>query len=62
MEKNEKLPENLRLLIYHPPKKKTQSSVGQRERGGDSESLLKGQSTKFLLQPLTLGASKGRAE
>ena len=29
---------------------------------GDSESLLKGHCTKFHLQPLTLGSSRGRAE
>ena len=37
-------------------------SVYQGEMAGDAENLLKGQHTKFQLQPLTLGSSRGRVE
>ena len=37
-------------------------SVCQGEMAGDAKCLLKGQCTKFHLQPLSLGSSKGRAE
>ena len=47
---------------YQPIVKSIRGSVGQGETAGEAESLLKGQSTKFCLQPLTLGTSKRRAE
>ena len=47
---------------YQPTVKSIRGSVGQGETAGEAESLLKGQSTKFHLQPLTLSAGKGRAE
>ena len=37
-------------------------SVSQGEMAGDTESILKGQSTTFSLQPLNLGNVKGKAE
>ena len=44
-----------------PSCEKQQVSVSQGEMAGDTENLLKGQCTKFCLQPLTLGSSRGRA-
>ena len=41
--------------------KSNRISVCEGEMVGDTESLLKGQHTKFHLQPLTLGSSSGRA-
>ena len=42
--------------------KSSRGSVSQGETAGDANSLLKGQHTKFYLQPLTLGSGKRRAE
>ena len=46
----------------HPAVKSSRGSVSQGETAGDANSLLKGQHTKFYLQPLTLGSGKRRAE
>ena len=46
----------------HPAVKSSRVSICQGEVPGNTDSLLKGQSTKFHLWPLSLGADKGRAE
>ena len=42
--------------------KSNRVSVYEGDTAGNSESFLKGQHTKFCLQPLTLGSSRERAE
>ena len=46
----------------HPAVISSRGSVCQRKTVRDSESLLKGQCTKFLFQALTLSSRNGRAE
>ena len=46
----------------HPAVKSSRISVLKGEMDGDTESLLKGQHTKFHLQPLTVGSRRGREE
>ena len=46
----------------HPIVKSRRVSVCQGVMVRDAGSLLKGQPTKFSLQPLTLGSGRGRAE
>ena len=46
----------------HPAVKSSRISVLKGEMDGDTESLLKGQHTKFHLQPLALDSGRGRAK
>ena len=54
--------------LHHQNRERNQNNIqlwqnsGVSTHQGDTESLLKGQRTKFCLQLLTLGAGRGRAE